>query len=103
MATIKGLIDYGNGLPPLRRPAAAPAPEDVKETPMKRSAQGLRDVLFDEIEALRRNDSTPERAGAIGKLAAHIVAVTRLEMDHAVAERKIGASDQLLLGRDDAE
>jgi len=46
-----------------------------------RSAQGLRDALFAEIEELRSGEGNPQKAQAVAKLAAQIIAMTRLEVD----------------------
>lgn len=51
----------------------------VKKT--ERTSLGLRDTLFDELDALRDGSSTPQRAGAIAKLAVQIVNTVNLELD----------------------
>lgn len=47
-----------------------------------RTAQGLTDVLFDELEALRNGDSDPQKAKATCGLANSICAVARLELEY---------------------
>lgn len=52
---------------------------DVKTV---RTSLGLRDVLFEEIDALRTGESNPARASAVSKLAVQIVNSTKLELDY---------------------
>ena len=74
-----------------------------KNTPnTTRTSEGLRDVLFDEIESLRRGEGDPQRATIIAKLAGQIVAVAKLDLDYL--ERRRDQNDPLQpvrLGRDD--
>jgi hypothetical protein len=51
----------------------------VKKT--KRTSQGLRDILFDELEELRSGDGDPSRALAVANLAKQIINVAKVEMD----------------------
>lgn len=46
-----------------------------------RSSAGLRDAIFDEIDAIRRGESNPTRANAVAKLAAGIVETVRMEIE----------------------
>lgn len=46
-----------------------------------RTAAGLRDALFDELDALRGNKSTPQKAQAVSKLAYQIINSVKMEMD----------------------
>lgn len=46
-----------------------------------RTSAGLRDAIFDEIDAIRSGASNPTRANAIAKLAVGIVETVRLEVD----------------------
>lgn len=48
-----------------------------------RTTATLRDVLFDEIEAVRKPDGDPQRAGAVANLARQIIGTARVEMDFA--------------------
>lgn len=41
----------------------------------------MRDALFDEMEALRTGDSTPQRARAMAALTGQILQSVRLEME----------------------
>lgn len=56
----------------------------------KRTTQGLRDVLFDEIEELRSGKGEPAKAMAIAQLAKQIINTARIEMDFV---RTIAASE----------
>lgn len=46
-----------------------------------RSAQGLRDALFAEIEELRSGEGNPTKAQAVAKLAAQIINITKTEIE----------------------
>ena len=46
-----------------------------------RTSQGMRNALFDEMDALRSGESTPQRARAIAALSGQILQSVRLEMD----------------------
>jgi hypothetical protein len=59
------------------------------EEPSKRTSVGLRNALFDEIDALRRGDGDPHRAMAVSRLAATILDSVRLE----VTFKKSGIED----------
>lgn len=66
-----------------------------------RTAAGLRDVLFDEIAALRSGASDSQRAMAVANLAKQIVTVAKAEADFICQRKNIGATvgDQpILLG-----
>lgn len=70
----------------------------------RRTADDLREMLFAEIAALRSGLSDHTRAAAVAKLAAQIVNVTRLEIDHAklVSEDpKLASRAPMVLGRAD--
>lgn len=49
--------------------------------PIARSSAGLRDAMFDELDALRNGESNPTRANAVAKLAGSIVETVRMELD----------------------
>lgn len=49
------------------------------EQPVDRSSAGLRNALFDEIDALRRGEGDPQRAMAVAKLAQNILATAKME------------------------
>jgi hypothetical protein len=48
---------------------------------IKRNSAGLKDALFEAIEALRAGDIEPQEAREIANLSKEIVSVTRLELD----------------------
>lgn len=48
---------------------------------INRTSQGLRDVLFEEMEALR-NGGTPAQAIAVAMLAKQIISTARVEMEY---------------------
>ena len=56
----------------------------------KRTTQGLRDILFDEIEELRSGKGDPGKSMAIANLARQIINTARVEMDFV---RTIAAGD----------
>lgn len=47
-----------------------------------RTTMGLRDAMFDELDALRSGESTPKRAAAAARLAGAIVNSVKIEIDH---------------------
>ena len=50
-------------------------------TPITRSSAGLRDAIFDEIDAIRDGTGNPTRANAVAKLAATVVETVRMELE----------------------
>jgi len=58
--------------------------DDKEFAPLvKRNSTGLRDAIFDEIDAVRNGISNPTRANAIAKLASGIVETVRMELEVA--------------------
>jgi hypothetical protein len=49
--------------------------------PLTRTSQGLRDILFDEIEGLREGTRDPTEAMAVANLAKQIINVAKVEID----------------------
>ncbi len=49
--------------------------------PIVRNSAGLRDAIFDEIDAIRLGKSNPTRANAVAKLATGIVETVRMEIE----------------------
>lgn len=49
--------------------------------PTVRTSAGLRDALFDELDALRANNSNPAKANAVAKLADQVIATVKMELD----------------------
>lgn len=74
---------------------ALPTPATLTE----RSSAGLRDALFDEIDAFRKGKGDPQRAVAISKLASQILVSARIEHEIAKYKGSDGyASEPLQLG-----
>lgn len=46
-----------------------------------RTTQGLRDILFDEIDELRGKDGNPEKSMAVANLAKQIINTAKVELD----------------------
>lgn len=67
-------------------------------SPTTRTSQGLRDMLFDEIDLLREGKSSAQRANAIGRLAAGVVDSVKMELDMAkyLNGRKAAPGPELL-------
>jgi hypothetical protein len=63
------------------------------ERPVKRTSLGLRNALFDEIDALRRGDGDPQQALAVANLAKSILATAKLE--YQFRKEGIGANQQI--------
>ena len=55
--------------------------EGKSMTDKSRTSQGLRDILFNEIEALQSGSGDPRRALAVSQLAGQIVNTVRVELD----------------------
>jgi hypothetical protein len=75
-----------------------------ESAPVERTSDGLRDALFDEIENIRNEETTPQRANALSKLAAQIISTVNMEIEFHkhVQKMKDGepqARTQLDLGR----
>lgn len=66
-------------------------------TSVPKTAEGLRDALFDEINALRANKTTAVRARAISTLAAQVIDSLRVQIQHGrlINEAKESATMQL--------
>lgn len=55
----------------------------------KRTTASLRDILFDEIDAVRSAEGDPLRARAVALLSREIVATARLEMQFAETQSRL--------------
>lgn len=53
-----------------------------KLPPVERTAEGVRDALFDELNMLRAGQVTTAHARAVAQLARQIVEAARLELFH---------------------
>jgi hypothetical protein len=61
-------------------------------TQRMRTTQGLRDVLFDEIDELRTEAANPEKSMAVANLAKQIINTAKVEIDFARAAHAMEAS-----------
>ncbi len=50
---------------------------------IERTSKGLSNTLFDELEKLKKGESTPQQSRSVAALANTICSVSRLEMDYA--------------------
>ena len=55
--------------------------EVIQVEKVSRTSAGLRDAIFDEIDAIRDGSSNPTRANAVAKLASGIVETVRMELE----------------------
>lgn len=53
----------------------------VNTKPVVRTSAGLRDALFDELDALKSGETNPAKANATAKLAGGIIDTVKMEMD----------------------
>ena len=75
---------------------AANKPTEANGKLVSRDSQGLRNILFDEIDHLREGTSNPTRANAIAKMVAGVVETVELEM---AVQDHLTRSAQVLDGR----
>lgn len=59
-----------------------PAVEKQRAVPSLRTSQGLRDVLFEEIELIRSGSKDYQRASSVANLAKQIVATADLDIKY---------------------
>lgn len=74
-------------------------PKKTPATSVERTTIGLRNALFDEIDAMRNGDSTPARANAVSRLATGIVDIVRTEIDYHKLVTANNGSQEAPLGR----
>lgn len=66
---------------------------------MARDTSTLRDILFDELDALRDGTSDPKRAQAVAKLSAQIISTAKVELEyHKMAASAKAQGEELVLG-----
>jgi len=63
-----------------------------------RTSEGLRNILFDEIDGIRNGTSDVKQANAISKIAKTIVEATKLEMEYSRYEDIELGSGNMQLG-----
>ena len=75
--------------------------EKRKVTPTERTSEGLRDTLFDELDAVRSGDSTPQQSNAVAKLSAQIIKAAELDLKYQskMQGKDASAPRPVLLGR----
>lgn len=66
--------------------------------PITRTSAGLRDAIFDELDAIRNGSSNPTRANAVAKLAGSIVETVRMEVEVQRHARQVGTQPQSVAG-----
>ncbi len=79
------------------------AAAEVTAASVNRTSAGLRDAIFDEIDAIRNGTSNPTRANAVAKLASGIVETVRMELEvkrhlRQAAPGNVEPTGQSLLG-----
>lgn len=66
---------------------------------MARDTSTLRDILFDELDALRSGNGDPKRAQAVANLAQQIISTAKVEMDfHKLQMKAEAVGKDLVLG-----
>ena len=69
------------------------------ETPLvQRTSAGLREAIFDEIDAIRSGKSNPTRANAVAKLATGVVETVRMEIEVQRHLKNFPADKQAITG-----
>lgn len=63
-----------------------------KKANVTRTSRGLRDALFDELEALRNGSSNPTQANAVAKLAGSVVETVKMEIE---AQKFVAQMDKM--------
>lgn len=66
-----------------------------------RTSLGLRDALFDELDALRDGTSNPQKSQATAKLAVQIINSVKMEIDYGSSEdviNRLAKTNNLQLG-----
>jgi len=71
--------------------------------PVERTAEGLRDALFDELNLLRSGEATTSHARALANVARLVLESARLEIEQIKKLQEAGASLRLGKGNGQAE
>lgn len=53
----------------------------LKKPKTERTTQGLRDILFDELDLMRTPEGDPQRALSVANLAKQIINTAKVELD----------------------
>ena len=71
----------------------------ARAKPATRTTQGLRDILFDEIERMRSDKGDPQRAMAVANLSKQILNTAKVELEfHRTMAELESAGDPISLG-----
>jgi len=76
-----------------KSPAVQPQAEELP--PVERTAEGLRDALFDELNLLRAGKATTGHARAVANVARLIIECARLEIKNIEQLKRVGESLRL--------
>lgn len=77
---------------------ASPTGETTVLARTVRTSAGLRDALFDELDALRNGSSNPAKANAVAKLSDQVISTVKMELDvqkHIAKYKPAGPAPQL--------
>lgn len=66
--------------------------------PVKRTAEGIRDALFDELNLLRAGKVSTSHARAVSNLARNIIEAAKLELVHIAAMKSLNKKESIQLG-----
>lgn len=70
-------------------------PKQIVTQKIVRSTEGLRDVLFEELDKLRAGKCNPSHANALAKITSCIIDTSRLEIDVAKLIARAGESKEI--------
>jgi hypothetical protein len=59
---------------------------------VSRTSLGIREMLFEELDALRNGKSSPQRANALAKISSQILSTVKTELEYASFLRSSGGS-----------
>jgi hypothetical protein len=66
--------------------------------PIPKTAEGLRDALFDELNALRAGKSNPQHARAVANLSRQVIESIRVQVQAQRLLKEMGKQKPALLG-----
>lgn len=71
----------------------------MAKKPTARTTEGLRDILFDEIERMQTPDGDPQRALSVANLAKQIINTAKVELEfHRTIEALRAGGSEISLG-----
>jgi hypothetical protein len=68
---------------------------------VSRSSQGLRDLMFDELDAIRNGRSNPNRLIAVSKIACQIINSVKMEIEyqkHVASSAQVSERNEFING-----